>query len=223
MRRDWGLQRFLKSVMAAQGAGSVWSQQHFEKMFGALPDPRENAAEAENIAAMYTQMSGSVGKDIAAKTGLEFLTWLGKIDDSPLRTLSIRITTGAMQEALGEEGYKKALESDVVASTTVQNAGEQREIDRPQPEGVSILSAMDSRGTDQTERLRGLPATQRAREAAANGFASGTGGDKQQAGKYFDMAFSAADEVWVKAGPAVAVVVTVGGVASQAGLTMAVK
>ncbi|MGZ4854192.1 MAG: hypothetical protein ACXVKH_03130 [Candidatus Angelobacter sp.] len=188
--------RALMAVMAAQGAGSVWSQQHFEKMFGALPDPRENAAEAENIAAMYTQMSGSVGKDIAAKTGLEFLTWLGKIDDSPLRTLSIRITTGAMQEALGEEGYKKALESDVVASTTVQNAGEQREIDRPQPEGVSILSAMDSRGTDQTERLRGLPATQRAREAAANGFASGTGGDKQQAGKYFDMAFSAADEVW---------------------------
>ena len=63
-----------------------------------------------------------------------------------------------MQQALGAEGYKKALESDVVANTTVQNAGEPREIERPQPEGVSILSAMDSRGTDQTERLRSLPA-----------------------------------------------------------------
>lgn len=188
--------RALMAVMEAQGAGSAWSQQHFEKMFGSLPDPKENAAEAENIAAMYMQMSGSVGKDIAARTGLELLVWLGKIDDSPLRGLSIRITTGAMQSALGEEGYKKALESDVVASTTVQNAGEQREIERPQPEGVSVLSAMGNRGSDQTERLRGLPATQRAREAAAHGFAAGTGGDKQQAGKYFDMAFSAADEVW---------------------------
>jgi hypothetical protein len=188
--------RALMAVMAAQGAGSAWSQQHFEKMFGALPDPKENAAEAENIAAMYSQMAGSVGKDIAAHTGLEFLTWLGKLDDSPLRTLSIRITTEAMQQALGDEGYKKALESDLVANATVQNAGEQREIERPQPEGVSILAAMGNRGIDQTERLRGLPATQRAREAAASGFASGTGGDKQQAGKYFDMAFSAGDEVW---------------------------
>jgi len=188
--------RALMAVMEAQGAGSAWSQQHFEKMFGSLPDPKENAAEAENIAAMYMQMSGSVGKDIAARTGLELLVWLGKIDDSPLRGLSIRITTGAMQSALGEEGYKKALESDVVASTTVQNAGEEREIERPQPEGVSVLSAIGNRGSDQTERLRGLPATQRAREAAAHGFAAGTGGDKQQAGKYFDMAFSAADEVW---------------------------
>jgi hypothetical protein len=188
--------RALMAVMEAQGAGSAWSQQHFEKMFGSLPDPKENAAEAENIAAMYMQMSGAVGKDIAARTGLELLVWLGKIDDSPLRGLSIRITTGAMQSALGEEGYKKALESDVVASTTVQNAGEEREIERPQPEGVSVLSAIGNRGSDQTERLRGLPATQRAREAAAHGFAAGTGGDKQQAGKYFDMAFSAADEVW---------------------------
>src|SRR6478609_4871629 len=145
--------RALMATMAAQGQESAWSQQHFEKMFGSLPDPKENAAEGENFAAMYMQMSGSVNKDIAAKSGLQLLTWLGKIADSPLRTLSIRITTEAMQHALGAEGYKKALESDVVANTTVQNAGEQREIERPQPEGVSILSAMDSRGTDQTERL----------------------------------------------------------------------
>ncbi len=188
--------RALMAAMAALGENSAWSQQHFAKMFDALPDPKENAAEAENIAAMYMQMSGSVSKDIATKSGLQLLTWLGKIDDSPLRTLSITITTEAMQHALGAEGYKKALESDVVANTTVQNAGQQREIERPQPEGVSILSAMDNRGTDQTERLRALPASQRAREAAASGFATGTGGNKQQASKYFDMAFSAADEVW---------------------------
>jgi hypothetical protein len=188
--------RALMAAMSALGENSAWSQQHFAKMFDALPDPKENAAEAENIAAMYMQMSGSVNKDIASKSGLQLLTWLGKIDDSPLRTLSITITTQAMQQALGAEGYKKALESDVVANTTVQNAGQQGEIERPQQESVSILSAMDNRGTDQTERLRALPATQRAREAAASGFATGTGGNKQQASKYFDMAFSAADEVW---------------------------
>lgn len=188
--------RALMATMAAQGESSAWSQQHFAKMFDALPDPKDNAAEAENISAMYMQMSKSVSKDVATKAGLQLLNWLGKVPDSPLRTLSIRIATEAMQQSLGAEGYKKALESDVVANTTVQNAGEPREIERPQPEGVSILSAMDSKGTDQTERLRSLPPTQRAREAAASGFASGTGGNKQQASKYFDMAFSAADEVW---------------------------
>jgi hypothetical protein len=188
--------RALMAVMAAQGAGSPWSQQHFAKMFASLPDPRENAAEAENIAAMYAQNSGSMAKDIAAKTGLQLLTWLGKMEDSPLRTLSIHIAAGAMQQALGDAGYQKALQSDLVASSTVQNAGQDREIERPPAENVSILAAMDNRGTDQTERLRDLPASQRAREAAAHGFASGTAGDKQQAHKYFDMAFSAVDEVW---------------------------
>jgi hypothetical protein len=188
--------RALMAVMSAQGESSAWSQQHFAKMFDALPDPKENAPEAENLAAMYMQMSGAVSKDIASKSGLQLLTWLGKVEDSPLRTLSITITTEAMQKALGAEGYQKVLESDVVANTTVQNAGQQREIERPQPESVSILSAMDNRGTDQTERLRSLPPSQRAREAAASGFATGTSGNKQQASKYFDMAFSAADEVW---------------------------
>ncbi len=40
--------RALMAAMAAQGEGSAWSQQHFAKMFDALPDPKENAAEAEN-------------------------------------------------------------------------------------------------------------------------------------------------------------------------------
>ena len=188
--------RALMATMSALGQESAWSQQHFEKMFGALPDPKENAAESENLAAMYAQMSPSVSKDVAAKTGLELLTWIGKVPDSPVRTLAIHITSGAMEQALGNEAYQKALQSDLVANSTVQNAGQDREIERPQTENVSILSAMDNRGTDQTERLRGMPASQRAREAAAHGFASGTGGDKKQASKYFDMAFTAADEVW---------------------------
>lgn len=188
--------RALMATMQTYGENSAWSQEHFAKMFSALPDPQENAAEAENFAAMYAQMSPQVDKEIATKTGLQLLDWLGKVEDTPLRGLSIRITSGAMQQALGDEAYQKALQTDLVANSTVQNAGPEREIQRPEPEGVSILAAMDNKGTDQTERLSALPATARAREAAASGFASGTSGDKQQAGKYFDMAFSAANEVW---------------------------
>jgi hypothetical protein len=187
--------RALMAAMLAHGETSAWSQQHFTKMFGSLPDPKANAPEAENLAAMYAQMAPSVDKDAATKAGLQLLTWLGKVEDSPLRTMSIHITTGAMQQALGDEAYKAALQSDLVANGTVQNAGQDREIERPQSDNVSVLAAMNSHG-DQTDQLSGLPPAQRARAAAAQGFATGTSGNKQQAGKYFDMAFSAADEVW---------------------------
>jgi hypothetical protein len=187
--------RALMAAMQAQGESSAWSQQHFAKMFESLPDTRENAAEAENLAQMYAQVSGQVDKEVAARTGLELLDWLAKVEDTPLRGLSIRITTGAMQQTLGAEAYQKALQSDVVAGTLAQNPGEEREIQRPELESVSVLTAMGSR-EDQTERLRGLPPTTRAREAAAHGFAAGTSGNKPQARRYFDLAFSAADEVW---------------------------
>ena len=188
--------RAMMATMQAQGESSPWTQEHFGRMFSSLPDPKDNAAEAENYAAMYSEIAPQVSKDVATKSGLQLLRWLGKVEDSPLRGLSIRITNEAMLQALGEEGYKKAMESDVVAFTTAQNAGPEREIERPQEETTSVLTAMDNTGTDQSERLRGLPPPMRAKEAAADGFAAGTAGNKQQAGKYFDVAFSAADEVW---------------------------
>lgn len=188
--------RALMAVIEAQGAKSPWSQTHFEKMFASLPDPQQYGPEAENFAAMYARMAPEVSKDVAAKTGLQMLVWLGKEKDSPLRNLSIRITTGAMTEALGQQGFQEALQRDVVANATVQNAGEEREIVRPQEETVSVLEAMGNAGSDQSENLRKLPASQRARQAAANGFAAGTSGQKEQAARYFDIAFSAADEAW---------------------------
>jgi hypothetical protein len=187
--------RALMATMQTLGEKSAWSQDHFARMFASLPDPAKSAAEAENFAAMYAQMSPLLDKDVAAKTGLQLLDWLGQLEDTPLRGLAIRITSGAMQQALGAEAYRRALQSDVVANSTAQNAGAEREIERPQQESVSVLAAMGDTG-DQTQRLSSLPATMRAREAAAHGFAAGTSGDKQQARKYFDMAFSAADEVW---------------------------
>lgn len=190
--------RALMATMQTYGENSAWSQQHFAKMFSMLPDPQQqqNVAEAENYAAMYAQMSPNVDKEIAAKTGLQLLDWLNKVEDSPVRGLAIRITSGAMQQALGDEAYQKALQSDLVANSTIQSAGPERDIPRPEPEGVSVLAAMDNKGTDQTDRLNSMPAAMRAREAAANGFATGTSGDKKMANKYFDLAFSAADEVW---------------------------
>jgi hypothetical protein len=143
--------RALMAVMEVQGHNAPASQQRFDKMFRSLPDAGKNSDEAENFAAMYAQMAPDVDKELAAKAGLELLAWLGKVKDSPVRTLAINITTGAMQQALGEEAFRKALEKDVVAQSTVQNAGEPREIERPQEDTVSVLEAMDNVGTDRTD------------------------------------------------------------------------
>jgi len=188
--------RALMAVIEARGSQTQWSQQHFEKMFNSLPDPHDYAAEAENFSAMYARMAPDVDKDLATRTGLKLLGWLAKLDDSAMRTMAIHITAGAMQQALGETAYEAALQKDIVANSAVQNAGQTREIDRPQEDTVSVLEAMDKAGTDQTDSLRGLPPVQRARQAAANGFAAGTSGHKDQASKYFDMAFDAVNEAW---------------------------
>lgn len=190
--------RALMATMEAKGTKSQWSQLHFEQMFHSLPDPQESGAEAENFAAMYARMSGEVDKDTAKKAGLELLEWLGKLDDSGLRTLAVNITVGAMKQALGEKDFQEALSSDVLAGSTVRNAenGAPGQVDRPPMESASVLEAMKDNGSDRSDQLRDLPASERAREAAAHGFAAGTSGDKQQAKKYFDMAFAAVDEVW---------------------------
>jgi hypothetical protein len=190
--------RALMAVMEAEGLKSQWSQSHFEEMFSSLPDAREKSSEAENVAAMYAHMSGEVEKDIAQKTGLKLLDWLSLQDDSPLRTLGVNIVSDAMKEAIGDAALKDALSSDVVAASVVRNAANAAPtpIQRPTVESTSVLMAMRDNGTDQSGRLQDMPASQRAREAAAHGFAAGTSGDKEQAGKYFDMAFAAVDELW---------------------------
>lgn len=195
--------RALMATIEAEGPRSPWSQIHFEGMFSSLPDPKDKTAEAENFAAMYARMSTEVEKGIAKNAGLELLDWLAQQDDSGARSLALNVTIGAMKQAMGEQGFQDALSSDVVAGSVARNApfGAEAKIDRPPLESVSVLEAMRNNGTDQADRLRNLPASQRAREAAAHGFAAGTSGDKEQAGKYFDMAFAAADEVWESRSP----------------------
>ncbi len=191
--------RALMATAEAMGMKSAWSQTHFEKLFGGLPDLDESAAEAQNFAAMYARMAPEVDRNTASKTGLELLEWLAKRDDSSLRTLSVNIASGAMKQALGDEGFQKALQGNVVAASivrNVQNSGSKGGLERPPVESVSVLNAMNNNGADQSDRLRELPPTQRAREAAAHGFAVGSSGDKAQSAGYFDLAYTAVDEVW---------------------------
>jgi len=196
--------RLLMALMDAEGPSSQWSQDRFHQMFSSLPDPKdtENAKEAPNYAAMYSSMAPQVDKDVATSSGLSLLEWLGKVDAGGERTLALHITTDAMQKALGAEGYQRALASNIMARQAAESAGDEPgEIERQEEESVSVLGAMDQVGTDQSESLKDLPPSLRARQAAAYGFASGTSGDKKAASSYFDVAFAALNDVWKDRAP----------------------
>jgi hypothetical protein len=187
--------RPLLALMEHLGVRSRWSEQVFVKMFDSLPSEKA-VAEAPNFAAMYDRMAPEVGPDAASDAGLKMLEWLGKLDAGPARNLSVNIVTDAMRQALGQEKYSDALSSDPVAQSMAQTAGQPGEIAPPEEENVSVLKAMADNGKDQSESLASLPASLRAREAAAHGFASGTAGDAKLAARYFDMAYSAVEQVW---------------------------
>jgi hypothetical protein len=189
--------RALAAVMQARGTKSPWSQTHFEKMFASLPDPKSASIDAQDFAAVYALMAGEVSKDDAGKAGLELLVWLARLDDTPQRANAIKATSSIMRQTLGEDGYRHALESDPVASTIVQSASRSTQaVEQPPHPGAPVLEALRNKGSDQTDRLRDLPADDRARSAAAYGFAAGMSGDKTLAGKYFNVAFAALDEAW---------------------------
>jgi hypothetical protein len=187
----------MMATIDAVGVSAPWSREKFKQLFSSLPsDPKLGNREAPNFAAMYNELAKKVSPDEARDSGLELLEWLGKLDDSPERSLAIKITSGAMNEALGEEGARTALERNVMARQAVENPGEQGEIAHEEEELASGEDATKGIGKDQTESLKDLPASLRARQAAANGFAEGTAGDKQVASRYFDIAFTALDELW---------------------------
>ena len=212
--------RALMAVIEAQGTKTPWSQSHFESAFKSLPDPKANTLELDalDLAALYSRMAGEVDKGGAEKAGIQLLSWLGKLDDTPERSRTINIASQAMQQALGQERYRHALQSDVSANAAAQSAVNSRPSPPSPAPATSVLNAIRENGSDQSERLRDLPPSQRAREAAAHGFAAGTSGDKGQADKYFDMAFAAADDAWETRNHdanAVAVVEEVGEAAAQ--------
>jgi hypothetical protein len=153
---------------------------------------------APDFAAMFSHMAPAVDKDVARDAGLKFLDWLARQKDSGERNLAVSTTVASLRDALGEEKYAEALRSDVVAQSIARTEGAPGEIELSKEDNVSVLAAMRDNGNDVTDRLASMPPSVRARDAAAHGFASGTSGDRKSAEHYFDMAFSAAEEVWSK-------------------------
>jgi hypothetical protein len=199
IERNQAPPRLMMATIDAVGISAPWSREKFKQLFSSLPsDPKLGNREAPNYAAMYNELAKKVSPDDARDSGLKLLEWLGKLDESPERSLAIKITSGAMNEALGEEGARTALERNVMARQAVENPGERGEIAHEEEELASGEDATKGLGKDQTESLKDLPASLRARQAAANGFAEGTAGDKQAASRYFDIAFAAIDELWSK-------------------------
>ena len=216
--------RALLALMESAGANSAWSQAEFKKMFASLPS--DAVKQAPDFAAMFARMAPAVDKDAARDAGLKFLDWLGKQKEGGERSLSITLTTEALRSALGEEAYADALQSDPVAMSVAQAAGQPGEVEHPAEDSVSVLKAMDAKAEDHSDALRAMPPAHRAREAAADGFAAGTSGDRKGAERYFDIAFSAVDEVWsarAKTSDAPAVVEEVSEAAAQVDAVAALR
>ena len=193
--------RPLLAVMEATGANSAWSQTQFGRMFGALPKEYEqNRAESPNFAAMYVRVAPQVGQDTARDAGLQLLTWLSHLSLGSERNLAVNMLTASMRQVLGPDKYAEALRGDVVASGVAQTAGQPGAVQHPPEDNVSVLDAMSTFGRsfekDRSEAIAAMPVSKRAREAAASGFASGQQGDRLMADRYFDIAFSALDELW---------------------------
>ncbi len=189
--------RVLLATIEQVGSKTSWAEEQFVKLFASLPaDAEAFRKEAPNFAAMYDRMAPDLSKDAVQTSGLRLLVWLGKMKEGGARNLALNITTGAMKQALGEKAYNSALENDVIAQQVARAAGQPGDAERPEEEQVSVLAAMDRRGTDRIPELQKLPPSLRAREAAASGFASGTSGDLKQANRYFDLAFASLEDVW---------------------------
>jgi hypothetical protein len=188
--------RLAMSLMESVGVKAPWSQEQFEKIFKSLPsDAQTSTVDAPNFATLYARMAPEVDADSARSAALKMLDWLARMDASDSRNLAVNVTTGAMKDVL-KENYDKALESDVIARQVAQSAGQPGEVDTPPEESVSVLNAIGGAGQDRTAELNDMQPSQRAREAAASGFANGTKGDKKLAARYFDVAYSALNDVW---------------------------
>jgi hypothetical protein len=184
------------ALMEQSGMSSSWSQRMFVTLFASLPaDAPQYTSDAPNYAAMFVRAAPEMNKDAVKTAGLKFLLWLAKVPDTDQRKVAVHMTTDLLSQFLGTEAYDELLRSDVLAQQVAATADKDAVIAPPQEESASVLQAMQNT-SDRTTELQALPPSQRAREAAASGFASGTAGDKKMADHYFDIAFSSLEEVW---------------------------
>jgi hypothetical protein len=167
-----------------------------------LPKNSKDAkAQAPLYAQLYATMASNVDKSAASKSGIKLLDWLADLDESGERNVAITTVTSEMQNALGADAYAEALRSDVTAQTVAQLSGQPVDIQPPEEESVSVMQAMANRGNVRLDDLMNLPPSLRARQAAADAFAAGTGGDRDGADRFFDIAYGALNEVWANRTP----------------------
>ncbi len=191
--------RPMMALMESEGLKSEWSRTMFAKMFASLPaDAASNTSEAPNYAAMFAQGAPVMDKDAVKTAGAKFLLWLAKLADSPQRSVAVNLTSGVLSDTLGATAYQELLRSDPMIQQTVSGADRNAMMPTPEEEeSVSVLQAVDNANAgDRTQELNNMPAAERAREAAASGYASGSSGDRRLADHYFDIAFASVDEVW---------------------------
>ncbi|MGH9523076.1 MAG: hypothetical protein ACRD3E_11160, partial [Terriglobales bacterium] len=119
----------------------------------------------------------------------------GKMDDSPECVQAAGSAVEAIKKTLGESGLQEMEESDPIANQAAQLAGQPMEMSTPDEEPNVSVGALDT-STDHSSELADYPAPRRAREGAAYGFAAASAGKKEMAQRYFEIAFSALNELW---------------------------
>ena len=205
----------LLAAMRIAGAKSNWTVQQFDSVFSNLPDPKTSAAEAPLFAALYENFAGAVDSASARNAGSKLLVWLGKMDTAPERTQAATTAVRAMKKVLGEQRFQEIVESDPIAAQAAQLAGQPAQMTAPEEEANIEVGRLDVK-QDHTADLENEPAPRRAREAAAYGFAAGNAGDKQEAQKYFDIAFNALNDIWSNRLPGMDVAATIDEVSQAA-------
>lgn len=189
--------RALMATMQAAGPKSTWTLQTFDSVFSNLPDPKDHdsIAQAPMIARLFGEFAPSADAASVRNAGAKLLAWLGKMDDSPERVQAAGSAVEAITKVIGESGLQEMEESDPIANQAAQLAGQPMEISTPDEEPNVSVGSLDT-SADHSSDLADYPAPRRAREAAAYGFAAASAGKKEQAQRYFEMAFSALNEIW---------------------------
>lgn len=188
--------RALMAAMEASGAKSNWTLQQFDAVFSNLPDVKDRTSitNAPLYAGLYEKFVPSVDAASARNAGVKLLAWIGKMDQAPERIQAATTATRAMKKALGAEGFQEVTESDPIAAQAAQLAGQPAQMPLPEEETQVQIGRLDL-SQDHSADLENYPAPRRAREAAAYGFAAGSNGDTRLAQRYFDIAFSALNDV----------------------------
>jgi hypothetical protein len=197
LKQNQSVPRALLAAIDTLGVKSRWSQDAFERQFSSLPkDYEKELKRAPDFAAVYQRVAPKAPRDSVRKTGLAFLEWLSKVPEGGERNMAINAVTDTMQHALGDDEYQDALSSNVIARDVARLAGQPGEIKPAEEESVSVLQAMTNPQEDHSAGLDSMPASQRARQAAAYGFAANQAHNRKLADRYLDTAFASADDVW---------------------------